>query len=331
MNLKQNMNIAVAISGGGSLGAYSVGCVNAIRTLLNPQWRVVAGTSTGALIGTLIATEQWSRLNKIYSTVKTEDIVKPRHTILGIDLGIEFSFLASALTQSESVLSSDGLQDIIDKVIPNFEKVKNKFPKTLLMYSTTELQSGKTVTFNNRDHDAKTLRKALLASANQPALMEPVTINDKQYVDGGVTEFLPLGAIFRDPEAQNIDCIFAVASSPLDVLKLDKRLESSVSILARTIEVFGDGVGKNDYKSSVLFNIISKLMKNVANTSDILSAEELTLIADKKDIPIITICPDRHITEIGPLEFVPEKMRALIKEGEQTCARIIKSKINAIT
>lgn len=71
---------ALVVSGGGSKGAFAVG---AIEVLLSSGLRfdLVTGTSTGALIAPLIATDDIALLRHIYSTVHTQDILAPRSAL----------------------------------------------------------------------------------------------------------------------------------------------------------------------------------------------------------------------------------------------------------
>lgn len=327
------MKIGIAISGGGSKGAFNVGVVNALRTLLNPDFSIVSGTSTGSLIGTLIATRQFQLMNAVYSGVNTEDIVTSRHKLFGIDLGVELSLLISAIAGSESVFTTEGLQGIIDRNIPNFQKVKDS--QSLLLYTATELQSGMSRVFDNRTLDPQELRNALVASANQPTLMEPIKIQGKQYVDGGVTEYLPLSAIFKREESQDLDLIISTTSSPLEPEYVQEDYTSSLDILGRTLEIFGAEIASGDLIAARAINIARKLYRHVctenytkwsqADAKNILTEEEESWIEGKKSIPVIHINPTRHITEMTSLDFDPDKMSALIKEGELTTRDVLRN------
>lgn len=319
---QRKKKIGIAISGGGSLGAHSVGCLNYIRTALNANIKVVSGTSTGSLIGTLIAANKWARLNAIYTQVKNENIIAPRHTLFGLDLGVDISFLLSAITGSESVFNTKGLRDTIEKNLPDFEVIKNS--KTMLMYTAVELQSGEAVVFNNRDHDAETLKKAMLASANQPALMDPVTINGKQYVDGGVKDYLPLSALYK--ESDDLDYIIAIASSPYKPKIEDREFTSSTDILVRAISLFGDEVGKNDWLLSRTINIARKLFDriDIDTIKKDLTDDEIHWIKNKKYVPTIFINPEEYLKGES-LDFNPERMKEMVLQGEADAKKAIDS------
>jgi len=68
---------AIVLSGGGARGAYSAGVVSVVQANTD-EIPVVGGTSTGSLISTLIALDNWDLLKQIYNGgVKTENIIRP--------------------------------------------------------------------------------------------------------------------------------------------------------------------------------------------------------------------------------------------------------------
>jgi len=194
--------IGLALSGGGSKGAFTVGALKVIRQELGAtSVPIISGTSTGALIGTLLAMNDWSTLVDVYSNIRTENIVFPPLD-LSKTTGLEAVFLGAwvLLLGRRGIFGTSALEDSIDANV-DFSAVKGSYPDTLLIYNTVDLQTGNVRFFNNRDDDRDTLRKALLASSNMPVFTNPVEISDEepgephQYVDGGVREFLPLEAI----------------------------------------------------------------------------------------------------------------------------------------
>ena len=319
---QKKKKIGIALSGGGAKGSHTVGCLNYIRSTLNPNIQAVSGTSTGSLIATLVATNQWARLNSIYTKVENENIINPTHSLFGLDLGIDVSFLLSAVLGSESVFQTKGLRDTIEKNLSDFTKVKDS--KMRVMYTAVELQSGKTRVFNNRDDDVETLKKGMLASANQPALMDPVTIQGKQYVDGGVKEYLPLSALYK--EAEDLDYIIAIASSPFVSKEEDHTFTKSTEILARAVSLFGDEIGRNDYLLSRTINIARKVFSYM-KTEDLeaeLSPDEISWIKGKRYIPTLFITPEDYLP-LESLDFNPEKMKKALLQGEKDAKKAIDS------
>jgi predicted acylesterase/phospholipase RssA len=66
---------ALVISGGGSKGAFAVGVLKYLIGIKGQQYSYIAGTSTGALMAPLAATGEIDKLEDIYTTRNTRDIL----------------------------------------------------------------------------------------------------------------------------------------------------------------------------------------------------------------------------------------------------------------
>ncbi len=76
---------SLILSGGGALGAYEAGAVQAMVDAAGvgegeplPQYGVIAGTSIGAFNGFLVATAQWSKLKNLWSSISAQNVVRPK-------------------------------------------------------------------------------------------------------------------------------------------------------------------------------------------------------------------------------------------------------------
>lgn len=315
--------IGLALSGGGSKGAFTVGALKVIRQKLDDTtFPVISGTSTGSLIGTMLTTNEWANLVEVYSNVRTNDIVNPNHALVASILGPEAVLFASAILGGRSIYDTAALKATIEANV-DLRKVKDRSSKTLMIYNTVDLQTGEAATFNNRDHSATTLLKALLASANMPVLMDPIEIevdgSTHQYVDGGVREFLPLGAVF-DSEA-DIDLIIAISTAPLQAKKRKESYDKIVEILARTIDLLDTEVGANDYWGAQQFNAMLQMVENARagglNASQLLKGtppDVAKRLKNKKPIPVLLVAPKDHL-DLDSLDFDPIKMREIMSLG----------------
>jgi NTE family protein len=330
--------IALALSGGGAKGAFTVGVLKVVKDLLDPgPYPVISGTSTGALIGTLLTTNQFARLVDIYSNVQTENIVNPHHALVAAIAGPEAVLFAAALLGGRAVYDTAALRATAEANV-DFEKVRSASDKTLLIYNTVDLQTGEVVTFDNRTHSASRLFDALMASAAMPVLMDPVAIpgpgNDDQYVDGGVREFLPLGAIFASEVA--LDHIVAISTAPLSPRAKKGSYDSIVDILGRTVDLLDSEVGKDDYQGAQLFNAILRIIENGLaagmKATDLLRgvpAEVKARIRDKRAVPVSIIAPKDHLA-MDSLEFEPSAMKELIKLGVATAKKAVPKVMEAL-
>ena len=83
--LPTQLRRSLILSGGGALGAYEAGAVEAMVEASGvsegqplPQYGVIAGTSIGALNSFLVATAQWSKLANLWSTISDQNVVRPK-------------------------------------------------------------------------------------------------------------------------------------------------------------------------------------------------------------------------------------------------------------
>jgi len=317
--------IGLALSGGGAKGAFTVGALKVIRQRLpgaNPVFPVISGTSTGSLIATLLTTNDWTTLVKIYSTVVTKNIVNPHHALVASVAGPEAVLFAAAVLGGTAIYDTTALKGTIHNNA-DFAAIKNAFPTTLLLYNTVDLQSGEVVTFSNKTHAPSTLEKALLASTSMPVLMDPVDISvggsTDQYVDGGVREFLPLGAVFDS--AVELDLIIGISTAPLSPRTKKDTYTKIIDILGRTIDLLDTEVGSNDYYGAQEYNAMLQMIANagalgVSRTQLLknIPDEIRKRLADKRPVPVVLIAPKDHF-DLDSLDFDPAEMRKLMDQG----------------
>jgi NTE family protein len=323
--------IGLALSGGGSKGAFTVGVLKVIEQLLDPApYPVISGTSTGSLIATLLTTNQFGRLIEIYSTVQTENVINPHHAFVAGLFGPVGVLVSSALLGGRAIYDPDALAATIAANV-DFQQIKARADKSHLVYTTVDLQSGELVTFNNRDHSARVLADALLASASIPVLMDPVTIQvdgqSSSYVDGGVREFLPLRALFD--AGIELDHVIAISTSPLEPKRQASSFNSILEIFGRTLELLNSEVARNDYTGALLFNTLLQMIDNAAahgvSRTQILRNIPPPVrrrLTHKRAVPVTFIGPRRHI-DMNPLEFEPAAMKSVMKEGVRIAKGIV--------
>ena len=325
------VRIGLALGGGGAKGAFTVGALKVVRQQLGvTRFPVVSGTSTGSLIGTLLAIDDWSTLVDIYSNVATRNIVDPHHALVAKVAGPEAVLFAAAVLGGRAIFDTAALRATITANVDMRDVVAAQ-ARTLLIYNTVDLQSGERVTFDNRRHDAATLLEALLASASMPVLMDPVEITQDamrhQYVDGGVREFLPLGALFDS--GVPVDRVLAISTAPLVAKRLPGRQDRITDILARTVDLLDVEVGANDYAGAQLFNAILRMIENAAAAGVSRRALLAGIPADvrprlqgKVAVPLTIIAPQDHF-DFDSLDFDRDKMQAATALGVEAAKRAL--------
>jgi predicted patatin/cPLA2 family phospholipase len=207
----------LAISGGGANGAFGAGFLNGwTASGKRPNFRIVTGISTGALIAPLafLGPDYDATLEKAYTTQHTKDI-----------LDVRWIFGILPLLWSESYADSGPLLHQIEQQVDEkaLEAIAKEHAKGRRLYvGTTDLDAQRFIIWdmgaiaNSGRPDALDMfRKVMLASASIPGVFPPVyfdvEVDGKQYdemhVDGGtITEVFGYGSrLFREsPHAEKL-------------------------------------------------------------------------------------------------------------------------------
>jgi predicted acylesterase/phospholipase RssA len=186
----------LALSGGGAKGAFGAGFLCGWTESGNrPNFRIVTGISTGALIAPLAfaGPEYDATLKQAYTTIRTKDILDVRG-IFGI----------FPLLLGESYAETRPLEDSIKRQISKevLRAVAEEHAKGRRLYvGTTNLDAQRFVVWDmgaiassGRPDAHKLFRKVMLASASIPGAFPPVYFNvevegkkyDEMHADGGV-------------------------------------------------------------------------------------------------------------------------------------------------
>lgn len=181
-------NIGIVLSGGGARGISHLGALQAIDEWgIRPKF--ISGTSAGAIVGALYAAGQPPA--EILNFITKTNILryfKPSSNFTGL-LRLEKTAEAFRLFLAED----------------NFESLK--IP---LFVNATDIERGETVFFHSGE-----LIKPLQAASCIPLLFEPVEIDGRFYIDGGILNNLP-----AEPLAERCDYIIGIHSNAVSELKI---------------------------------------------------------------------------------------------------------------
>jgi NTE family protein len=157
----------LVLSGGGARGITHLGVIKALEEM-GVGFTAVSGTSAGSLLGALYC--YGYSVDEIFKIITTG----------------YFKFIRPAWTVS-GLLSLDALGEELMRHMPenSFESLRIK-----LVVTATNLEAGSVTYFNSGP-----LVPALLASCCVPAVFKPVTVGNTLYVDGGITDNLPVRPI----------------------------------------------------------------------------------------------------------------------------------------
>ncbi len=157
--------MGLVLSGGGARGFAHIGVLRVLERV-GAEFDVVAGTSMGAIIGSLYASGM--QADDIYAVAKEtrwRDIV---------DISLQ-----------AGVIKGDKFEAFLADLIPEtFEELR--LP---LAVTTTDIESGDSVVLLDGD-----LRKAVRASTSFPGAIEPLQLGGRTLADGGIVNNLPVAA-----------------------------------------------------------------------------------------------------------------------------------------
>jgi hypothetical protein len=178
----------LAVSGGGDNGAFGAGLLIGWTARGDrPQFKVVTGVSTGALIApfAFLGPSYDGVLRHVYTQVDQSDIFKSRSMLTGF-----FNDALADTTPLFQLISQYVDDQMLAAIASEYRKGR------LLLIGTTDLDAQRPIIWNigaiaasGRPGALELLRKILLASAAIPAAFPPVLIDveadQEMHVDGG--------------------------------------------------------------------------------------------------------------------------------------------------
>ncbi len=222
--------VGLVLSGGGAKGFAHIGVLKVLDSL-NIKVDYVAGTSMGAIIGSLYASGYTGKqLDSIFSSLNFDDVINdnvPRaaRTFYERDNSEKYAVnlpfekfkvkLPSALSRGQNVFN------LLSKLLLPVSEVSN-FSKLPIPFfcMATNIETGASVILHKGN-----LAQAVAASGALPSLFQPVIIGDDILIDGGVTNNYPIDEL----RAKGMDVIIGVDVQ--DGLADRKDLNSAPDIL----------------------------------------------------------------------------------------------------
>lgn len=206
------LKIGLALGGGAARGFAHIGVIKALEAQgIVPD--IVVGTSAGAVVGAL------------YSS--------------GLS-GFELQKVAMAMDESQigdwslpdrGVFKGEALQNFVNRSVANrpLEKLARSFSVV-----ATDLNSGEPTLFRTGNTGM-----AVRASSAVPGVFQPVSINGREYVDGGLVSPIPVRA------ARSLGANFVIAVD-ISVKPRDARTSSTLDVLLQTFAIMGQSISRHE-------------------------------------------------------------------------------------
>lgn len=192
---------ALVLSGGGGKGAYEVGVWKALYEYgFAQKVTVISGTSVGGLNAALFSCSPVERIEEIWRNL-----------------------VPDYLQNEYELISQSGLLWIMEQVSFYDLMKENAYPKVYVTCTRARFLGTKLVTkylfdidyshrfLLNIESDENEIRRKLLATSAFPILTSTVRLSDGYtYVDGGVSDNIPVASVTENQLIENIKQIFVV-------------------------------------------------------------------------------------------------------------------------
>ena len=206
------LRIALALGGGAARGFAHIGVIKMLEAQgIVPD--IIVGTSAGSLVGALYASG--------YSGFDLQRIA----------LQLEDAVITDWSLPDRGFIKGEALQRFVNQNVQNrpLEKLNKPFGAV-----ATDLQSGEAITFRTGNTGT-----AVRASSSVPGVFQPVSINGRDYVDGGLISPVPVRAA-RSMGATLVIAVY-ISSDPRQA-----RTRDTIDILLQTFSIMGQGLAGNE-------------------------------------------------------------------------------------
>ena len=260
---RNDLKVALVLSGGGAKGYAHLGVLRVLEKE-NIKIDYIAGTSIGALVGTLYSIGySVDEIEKVLDNLNIESFLESGSDLTGLDLDKKetlkkYSFYINfdnELNYSlpKGLRETEELYLVVKNLLKKYENIKNfdSFPIPLRVVATN-LNTGETKSFSEGD-----IAKVLTASMAIPTIFEPVEVNGALYVDGLVSRNLPV------EEAYDMGADLVIASDVgTPVVKKDNY--NILSVLNQMIAIQSSYITKDSKEKATI--LISPDIKNISAT-----------------------------------------------------------------
>lgn len=285
-------NIALVLSSGGARGCAHIG---AIKVLEHNGFKItsVAGTSMGALVGGIYATGQIQTFEEWISSLDIKEVLRLT----------DFSISRKGLVKGKKVIEK------IKEIVPD-QRIENLLVPFCAV--ATDIIEGAEVVFTEGD-----LFEAIRASISIPTVFQPLKIGKRYFVDGGLTNPIPVNRISR---SGNDLLVVVDVSAPIPYYKkineeeqiTDNRYAAQIKLIREKLSKLIPTKKPDDIG---MFNLSNKSIGTMMR-----KISDLTLEKHQPDL-LISISRESYST----YDFY--KAKEIIKVGEEATLKALKDRV----
>ncbi len=206
------IKIGLALGGGAARGFAHIGVIKVLEAQgIVPD--IIVGTSAGSVVGALYAAGNGGfELQKLA-------------------MQMEGGQVSDWSLPDRGVLKGEALQDFVNRAVNQrpLEKLNRTFAAV-----ATDLQNGEAVVFRTGNTGM-----AVRASSSVPGIFQPVSINGREYVDGGLVSPVPV----RIARSLGADFVIAVDISARPQFG---KTQSTIDVLLQTFSIMGQSISRQE-------------------------------------------------------------------------------------
>lgn len=208
------IKIGLALGGGAARGFAHIGVIKALEAQgIHPD--LVTGTSAGAVVAALYATGMSGfELNKLALTMDEAAIA---------DWALPFG------SRFGGWLKGEALQNYVNRLVSNRPIEAMKLPLGIV---ATDLKTGERILFRRGNTG-----QAVRASSSVPGVFQPVSIQGRDYVDGGLVEPVPVDS------ARSMGADFVIAVN-ISADPSSQKNGGQSGVLLQTTTIMGQSINK---------------------------------------------------------------------------------------
>ncbi len=208
--------VALVLGGGAARGFAHIGAIKALEAQ-GIVADIIVGTSAGAVVGALYAAGNGGfELQKLA-------------------IQMEEGQVSDWSLPDRGVIRGEALQNFVNRAIG--QRPLEKLPR-LFAAVATDLQSGEAMVFRSGNTGM-----AVRASSSVPGVFQPVKINGREYVDGGLVSPVPVKA------AQDMGADFVIAVDISDQPQHGST-KSTIDVLLQTFAIMGQSIGRYELRDA---------------------------------------------------------------------------------
>ena len=293
-------NDVLLLSGGGSVGAFGAGVlVGWSKSGTRPQFDVVTGISTGALMATLafLGPKHDADLARAYTEITAKDVMK-RRGIIG------FAKKASVYDRGplERMIETIVTEQMMDEVAAEHRKGRR------LYVGATNLDNGVATVWDmgriassTEPNRVQLYRRVLAASAAIPGVFAPVYISQTDgpptmHVDGGIKQAVLFRSYMIDPRGAN---------------------EHVWTIVNGHVSLVGNTALSGTNSGSIIGRSVLEMLRSIAYRS---IERVYTMARNARAEYHLAYLPDDE-EEPSPISFEPAALRRLFEAGRAIGAK----------